>query len=193
MTRAPGGPDPLELAEAALGFCTGPAQVTVTREHWLVSRFARSAPTQATDVDDTEVAMLAWHDGHTASAATNRSDDGALRETAGRARAAAEAAAASAGTAGEHPGLPEPAPSVPATNGFDPATASVDPETAGTALATTFAVTAEAGLEAFGIWTAGAVTTAIATTTGIRVSETLSDAHLKVVARNAAGRSGWAT
>ncbi|MEA2394925.1 MAG: hypothetical protein QOJ82_2816, partial [Solirubrobacteraceae bacterium] len=40
--------NPLELAEHALGLTSGPAQVTVTQEHWLVSRYARSAPTQAT-------------------------------------------------------------------------------------------------------------------------------------------------
>jgi PmbA protein len=182
----------LELAERALGFTDGPAQVTVTHERWLVSRFARSAPTQATDVDDTEVQVLAWHDGHTGSAATNRTGDDALREAARRAGAAARAAAESHGATGDHPGLPEPRP-VTFTDGFDAATARLDPGVAGAALRAVFATTGAAGLEAFGIWTAGDVTTAIASSTGIRVSERVTDAHLKVVARNSAGRSGWAT
>ncbi|MCW2991443.1 MAG: hypothetical protein JWM73_2037, partial [Solirubrobacterales bacterium] len=109
------------------------------------------------------------------------------------AAAAADAAAASHGAAGDHPGLPDPRPVSRAADGFDIATAQLDPAQAGAALRDVFAVTADAGLEAFGIWTAGDVTTAIASSTGIRVSERVTDAHLKVIARDAGGRSGWAT
>ena len=42
----------LELAERALRHAGGDAQVTVTHERSLVSRFARSRPTQATEVDE---------------------------------------------------------------------------------------------------------------------------------------------
>src|SRR3954453_23167358 len=103
------GVTPPELADRALGFCDGPAQVTVWRERWLVSRFARSAPTQATAVDDTMVYVLALHEGHLGAAQTNRADDSALAETWQRAVAAARAAAAGGGP-GDYPGLPDPAP-----------------------------------------------------------------------------------
>ena len=192
MTQRP-APAALNVADRALTFADGPAQVLVTHERWLVSRFARSAPTQATDVDDLVVSVTAWHDGHTATATTNRSGDDDLRDTAHRAAAAARAARAAAGVAGDHPGLPDPAPVTFTARGFDPATAEIDPKTAGGALRTTFGVCAEHGLEAFGIWTAGEVATALASTTGIRLSETVTDAHLKVVARDSTGRSGWAT
>ena len=48
------------------------------------------------------------------------------------------------------------------------------------------------GCEAFGIWTAGAVDTAIASSTGVRAHDSLTDAFMKVIARHESGRSGWA-
>jgi PmbA protein len=180
----------LELAERALGHATGEAQATVSRERSLVSRFARSTPTQATGIDDTTVAILRVHDGHTGGAETNELSDDGLRDVAARADAAARAAAAAAGAPGEYPGLPEPAPPRP-HDGFDAATATLDPAVAGAALAAAFAVCAERELEAFGIWTAGVVETAIASSAGVRVRDAVTDAYMKVVARDPAGRTGW--
>ena len=51
---------------------------------------------------------------------------------------------------------------------------------------------AAAGLQAFGIWTAGAVDTAIASSTGVRALDSVTDAFMKVIARHESGRSGWA-
>ncbi len=187
-------PTPLEIAERALGLAPRGAalQVTVVRERSLMSRFARSAPTQATEVDDTEVEILVVRDGHSALASTNRLDDDALRDTARVADAAARASARS-GSAG-HPGLaPAGAPPPAAGGGFDAETARLDPARAGAALGRAFAVAAEHGLEAFGVWTAGAVRTAIASSTGLRLDQEVTDAFMKVVCRNAAGRSGFAS
>ena len=86
----------LELAERALGHTSGDAQATVTHERSLLSRFARSRPTQATQVDDTSVSILRVHDGHTGSADTNDLSDEGLRNVAARADAGARAAAAGA-------------------------------------------------------------------------------------------------
>ena len=184
--------DPRDTAERALALA-GPAateiQVTVVRERSLMSRYARSAPTQATAVDDTTVEILCLHDGHSAVATTNRLDDDALRATAARAAAAARASARSG--PGAHPGLP-PALPAPLHDGFDEATARLDPHVASRALAAAFAVAAEHGLEAFGIWTAGDVRTAIASTTGLRLDDRVSDAFMKVVCRDRDGRSGYA-
>jgi PmbA protein len=180
----------LDLAERALSHATGEAQATVTREHSLLSRFARSVPTQATGVEDTSVSILRVHDGHTASAETNDVSDEGLRDVAARADAAVRAAAAAAGERGEYPGLPEPRPAEQ-HDGFDPETASFDPGPAGEALRAAFEVTAEHGLEAFGLWTAGTVETAIATTAGLRARDAVTDAFMKVIARDADGRSGW--
>jgi len=183
---------PRELAHRALGFAPGAAQVTVAHERWMVSRFARSRPTQATDVDDRVVEFLAWHDGHTGRAQTNGSRDDELRDAALRAHAAAVAAAAASGR-GDHPGLPAPAGAPPAHAGFDAETAELEPLLAGAALRRVFAVAAERDLEAFGIWTAGAVTTAIVSTAGIDTVDAVTDAHLKVICRDARGRTGFAS
>jgi PmbA protein len=181
---------PLDVAERALALAGPDTQVTVTRERSLLSRFARSAPTQATAVDDTAVEILCLRDGHAAIASTNRLDDGALRDAAARAAAAAGAAASSG--PGTHPGLAQPAEPT-RHDGFDPDTAALDPQRAAAALRDAFAVTAEHGLEAFGVWTAGDVHTAIAATSGVRLHERVSDAFMKVVCRDEQGRSGYAS
>ena len=184
--------DALDLAERALSHCTGEAQATVMRERSLVSRFARSKPTQATQVDDTSVSILRVQDGHTGSADTNDLSDDGLRDVALRADAAARAAAAAAGGRGEYPGLPAPADApVRGHDGFDATTAALDPAVAGSALRIAFDACAERDLEAFGIWTAAAVETAIASSAGVRVCEEVTDAYMKVIARDAGGRSGW--
>jgi PmbA protein len=182
----------LELAERALSNCSGEAQATVIRERSLMSRFARSHPTQATEVEDTSVSILRVHEGHTGSADTNDLSDDGLRAVAARADAGARAAAAAAGAAGEYPGLPSPAP-VTAHDGFDDATAALDPARAGDALRAAFEACAERELEAFGVWTAGDVETAIASSTGVRVRDEVTDAYMKVIARDASGRSGWSS
>jgi predicted Zn-dependent protease len=185
------GPTALELADRALSFATGEAQATVTHERSLLSRFAVSRPTQATEVDDVTVSVLRVHDGHTGSADTNEVTDDSLRDVAARADAAARAAAEAADASGEYPGLPAPSP-IRAHDGFDPRTARLDPIEAGTALRAAFDGCARHDLDAFGIWTAGVVDTAIASSTGIRVQDTVTDAYMKVIARDADGRTGWA-
>ena len=179
-----------ELAERALARAgDGEVQVTVTRERSLHSRFARSAPTQATAVDDTTVDVLVVRDGHTASATTNALDDEAIRSAAAAARSAAEVLAEHG--PGGYPGLPEPQ-AHRAHDGHDPATARLDPETAAAALDAAFDVAAEHGAEAFGLWSAGEVRTAIASSTGLRAHDAVTDAYLKIVCRDGDGRSGFA-
>ncbi len=180
----------LELASRALAHLAGDqAQATVTRERALFSRFARSMATQATAIDDTSVELFCVLDGQTGSASTNRLDDGALAETAARARRAAQAAARSG--AGSYPGLPPPQP--PSLHaGHDQATAALEPAVAACALRAAFAGCREAGLEAFGLWTAGEVKTAIASSTGSAVVDSVTDAHMTVIGRDEHGRSGFA-
>jgi predicted Zn-dependent protease len=179
----------LELAERALALCDGEVQITVARERSLLSRFARSRPTQATAVDDLTVHVLVLRDGQTGSAETNLTSDDALRGAFTRADAAARAAATSG--SGEHPGLPQPQGAYPEHDGWDEATAALDPSAAGAALARAFETAQERGLEAFGIWTAGEVETAIASSTGLQARELVTDAYMKVICRDDHGRSGW--
>src|SRR3954454_35238 len=132
--------EPLELAERALGFADGEAQATVVRERSLLSRFAVSRPTQATEVDDLTVSLLCVEEGHTGSAETNATTDEALRDVAARARAAARAAAGG-GAAAAPGGGPAGDPAAPRGrrarapaprhDGFDALTAQLDPGAAG--------------------------------------------------------------
>jgi predicted Zn-dependent protease len=179
----------LDLAESALRHAGGDAQVTVTRERSLHARFARSAPTQATAVDDLTVHVLAVRDGRTGAAETNATDDAALREAVRRAEAAA---GVTGGADGDHPGLPAPT-TYRAHQGHDPATAHLDPAQAGAALQDVFAVAAEHDAEAFGLWTAAEVRVGLASTAGVRAADALTDAFVKAVVRDADGRSGYAT
>jgi predicted Zn-dependent protease len=184
---------PLQTAQRALALAgdgDGEVQVTVVRERSLMSRFARSAPTQATQVEDTSVEILVVLDGHTAMASTNRLDDDGLRATARRAEAAARAAAGAG--PGRYPGLPAPAPAAQ-HGGFDEATAQFDPAAAGAALNSAFAVAAEHGVAAFGVWTAGAVRTALVSSRGTQLEEEVTDSFMKVVCRDDGGRSGYAS
>ena len=185
-------PSALDLAQRALAFLDGEGQATVTHERSLLLRFARSAPTQATDVDDTEVHLLALRDGHAGAATTNLTTDGALRDAARRAMAAAEAAARAAGGPGDHPGLPAPPVTpYPEHAGCDPETAHVVPTPGGAALEAAFTIAAHHGLEAFGAWTSGAVETALAASTGTHAVDRVTDAYLKTILRDARGRTGW--
>jgi predicted Zn-dependent protease len=184
-----------DLAAHALTFLpdVDDAQATVQRERSLMLRYARSAPTQATEIDDATVHLLALRDGHVGGATTNRGDDESLRATARRAIAAAEAAARAAGGPGDHPGLPGPPPEGYAPHdGCDAATADVDPAPGGAALAAAFAVAADAGLEAFGTWTSGVVETAIANSRGVHAADRVTDAYMKVMCRDAHARTGQA-
>jgi PmbA protein len=173
-----------DLAAHALSFLSGEGQATVERERSLLLRYARSAPTQATELDDTSVHLLAVRDGHVGGATTNVSTDDALRATAQRAMAAAEAAARAAGGRGDHPGLPQPPESgYRQHDGYDLTTARLDPAPGGAALAAAFGVAAEHDLEAFGVHTTGAVETAIASSTGVHAVDRVTDAYMKVMLR----------
>src|SRR5207248_142901 len=79
---------PLDLAAEVLAGVRGEAQVTVVRERSLTSRFSRSAPTQATDVDAHAVHVLCVVDGHTGGATAATLERDALAGAGGGARVA---------------------------------------------------------------------------------------------------------
>jgi predicted Zn-dependent protease len=185
----------LDLARRALAQASGDALVTVTRERSTMLRFARSQPTQATSIDDLTVEVAVLRGGHVGRAATNRVDDDALAGCARAATLAADAAAARAGE-GHYPGFPAPA-APRAHQGFDAETARLEPEAGGRALAAAFAVAersagGRAPIEVGGIWTAGDVETAIASSAGAELSDRVTDAFMKVIATTPSGRTGYA-
>ncbi len=187
----------LELAERALAAVRSGdgAQATVTTERSLLLRFARSRPTQATGIEDLTVEITVVRDGHVAGATTNLTDGDGLAACARAAERAAAAAAADgpdgAPEPGPYPGLPAPA-APRAHAGHDGETAFLDPARGGAALEAAFAAAAAHGTEAHGVWTAAETEVAIASTTGLAVSDLLTDAFMTVTAIAPGGRSGYA-
>ena len=184
----------LELAERALATAPPGARVqaTVSQERSLLLRFARSHPTQATAIDDTGVEVTAFADGHVGAATTNRTGPDVLRACARAAVRSVEEAARAGGTGdANHPGPPAPAP-VRTHDGYDADTTRLDPGTGSAALQAAFAVAERTAVEAHGVWTAAEVTTAIASSTGLRVVDRVTDALVKVTALARGGRSGYA-
>jgi PmbA protein len=182
------------LAAGALDHAPGEALVTVTHERSQLARFARSRPTQATAIDDLSVEITCTREGHVASALARDHTADALREAGRRAAEAATAAARSG--PGSYPGLPG-RPETPPNphDGWDAETARLSPAAAGRALEAAFAAAERHGLEAHGIWTAGEVRTAVASTTGVRALDAVTDACMKVICREAMpgrSRSGFA-
>ena len=182
-------PDALDLASRAVAHGGGDALALVTWERSLLLRFAASRPTQSTTVDDVTVELAVVFNGHVGRATTNGADEASLADCARRARQAAVAAAAVGD--GSFPGFPEPSAGR-AHQGHDPATAALDPASGGAALGTVFGVVADAGVEAHGIWSAGAEERAVATSAGEGVLDRTTDAYLKVICiRPESGRSGF--
>jgi predicted Zn-dependent protease len=184
----------LELAERALAAARageGGALATVTSERSLMLRYARNRPTQSTAVDDLTVEIAVVRAGRVGKASTNATDDDSLARCAHQAEAAAHAMARSAGQDG-YPGFPAAQP-VSQCDTFDAATAELDAAKGGAALAEAFKVAERQGVEAHGTWTVGDVETAVASSTGVAVSERSTDAFMKVVCIAPSGRSGYAT
>src|SRR4051794_19029675 len=182
----------LDLAERALGHVreADSALVSVASERSLLLRFARSHPTQATSVEDATISITVVRDGHVGGAATNRDDDESLAACARSAEAAAEASARTGGS-GSYPGFPQ-AEAVKQADGFDETTAAMGPSVGGAALATAFEIAARHGVEAHGVWSTGDVETALVTSTGIALTERVTDAFMKTTCIADSGRSGWA-
>jgi predicted Zn-dependent protease len=181
----------LELAERALAAApAGDALAHVTAERSLALRFARSRPTQSTAIDDLTVLVAVARGGRVGSATTNLTDPDSLA-ACGRAAAAAADAALHTGGEGQFPGFPAVGRARP-HDGFDAAAAELDPAAGGAALADAFAACAERGCEAHGTWSAGDVSTAVASRAGAHASDRGTDLFMKVTAFAPGGRSGFA-
>jgi PmbA protein len=182
----------IELAQRALEAApAGDALVQVTGERSLTMRFAGSRPTQSTDVDDVTVLVALCRDGRVGSATTNITDRDGLREV-GRAAAAAAEAAARSGGPGEYPGFPPGSEVREPHQGFDAETAELAPNAGGAALDRAFAICAQRGVEAHGVWSVGDSTTAVVSRAGAQLSERTTDVFMKVTALGPGGRSGYA-
>jgi PmbA protein len=181
----------LDLAERALAAApAGDALAQVTHERSLTMRFALSRPTQSTAIDDLTVLVAVARDGRVGTATTNLTSDDALAACGRAAAAAAEAAARTAGP-GDYPGFPSPGEPRP-HDGFDLQTAALDPAAGGEALEQAFAACAQHGVEAHGTWSAGDMSTAVASRAGAHAQDRVTDVFMKVTGIAPSGRSGYA-
>jgi predicted Zn-dependent protease len=175
----------LDLARRALAAAGPDAQVTVHSELSGMARFAASEVHQPTLVaDDTVEVQIVLPDGRSGIAATNRLDDASLEAVGRRAREAA----LSSPPDPESPGLAPPS-APPAVDGCDEATAELGADEQ--ARAATAAIEA-ASLPVYGFFTSGVVELAVVASTGLEVSERVTDATITVLAADQ-GASGWAT
>jgi len=178
----------LEVAGHALACAAEAADQAEASVHSARSGFARFAGStqhQPTLVDDTVVTVRAVRDGRVGVAVTNRTSDAGLRDVAARAADAADRVRADPDFAG----LPEPA-AAPSLDGYDEETAALGPDEQARFAAT--AIAASGNTPAYGFFTSGVTELAIVSTTGVEVSQRVTDATVVVLAA-AEGCSGYAT
>ena len=174
----------LELAERAVRAAEGDeAQAIVRRERSGLARYAASEVHQPTLVENEVVELQVVRDGRLGIAVGNRPGEDGLRELAAR---AAEAAA-SAPADPDFPGL-TPKTDPAEVEGYDAATAGL-----GAADQAGLAATAidAADLDLYGFVTSGETELAIASTTGLSLSQTMTDAAVLALAA-VEGASGYA-
>ena len=179
----------LELAERALRAAEGDeALALVHSERSGLARFAASAVHQPTLIENEVVELRIVRDGRLGIASGNRTDDEGLRELAARASEAADSAPADP----DFPGL-APSAEPPAVEGYDEETAALTAEEQARLAA---AAIEASELDLYGFFTSGATEMALVSTTGLAVSQSMTDVAVLALAAvdGASGyaeRTGW--
>jgi PmbA protein len=185
--------DALELAERATQYAeragATEAEALVLAEDAALTRFANSQIHQ--NVAETNVTInLRFVVGKRVGVASSgRTDDDALERLA-------EHAAAIAHVVEELPdwaGLPEPTEADTVPDGaFAPATASASPELRADGVRAVIAAADSAGVNAYGSFSTGTETTAVANSKGVRLGGTRTAAQLLTVSMGPNGGTGYA-
>ena len=178
----------LETARRALAHARAradEAEVSVHAERSGLARFAGSTQHQPTLVEDSVVTVRLARDGRVGIAVTNRTSEDGLRDAVARAADAAGRVRPDP----DFPGLPEPA-DPPSVDGYDEETAALGPDEQARLAAAAIAATGDT--PAYGFFTSGVTELAVASTTGVEVSDRVTDATVLVLAA-ADGVSGYAT
>jgi len=182
-------PSPADLAARALDALDGAGWVTVEHERCLTVVLPRGGQLRTATIDRVGVTFTAWRDGHLGTASAGAIDGAQLASAARRAIRAAEAVADAADGPGDATPPPEPAP-IDAVVGDDE-TATADPAAG---LAVVLAAQAAAGTTPVAVrWSHGALTRAVAASTGLVLSERTTDAHLRVRVGSGGVRSAAAS
>jgi PmbA protein len=185
-------PDALELAERVLAHAeregATESEALVMADDAALTRFANSQIHQ--NVSETNVSInLRFVVGkRVAVASTDRTDDEGLRRLAANAAAIARVVE----ELDDWSGLPEPTPIEPVPAAYAAATAEASPELRAEGVRAAIAAADDAGVTAYGSFSTGTDTTAVANSRGIRVSGTRTVAHLLTVSMGPDGGSGYA-
>lgn len=174
----------LDLAEQALRSADGDeALVVVQSERSGLARFAGSEVHQPTLVENDVVELQIVRDGRLGIASTNRTGDDGLRSLAARASEAAHAVP-------ENPDFPGLAPGAepPAVEGYDEEAAALGAEDQARLAA---AAIEASELDLYGFFTSGVTELALASTTGLSVSQATTDVAVLALAA-VDGASGYA-
>jgi len=159
----------LEVAKRALRAAEGDeALAFVSSERSGLARFAGSEVHQPTLIENEVVELQVVRDGRVGLAVANRTDEEGLRALAARAREAADSAPADP----DFPGL-APKTEPPAVEGYDEATAELGPKEQARLAA---AAIEASDLDLYGFFTSALTELAIASTTGLAVSQSMTDA-----------------
>jgi predicted Zn-dependent protease len=173
-----------DLAERALRSADGDeALVVVQSERSGLARFAGSEVHQPTLVENDVVELQIVRDGRLGIASANRADDEGLRVLAARASEAADAAP-------ENPDFPGLAPAAepPSVEGYDDEAAALGAEDQARLAA---AAIEASELDLYGFFTSGVTELALASTTGLSVSQATTDVAVLALAA-VDGASGYA-
>jgi PmbA protein len=174
----------LDLAEVTLKAAEGDeALVLVHSERSGLARFAGSEVHQPTLIENEVVELQVVRDGRLGLAAANRTDDDGLRELAARAGEAADSAPSDP----DFPGLAAPR-ETPEVEGCDEALAELAPEEQARLAA---AAIDASELDLYGFFTSGLTELALASTSGLELSQRMTDASVLTLAA-VDGASGYA-
>jgi predicted Zn-dependent protease len=184
--------DALALAERALAHAeragATEAEALVMAEDAALTRFANSQIHQ--NVAETNVAVnLRFVIGRRVGVASSgRTDDEGLRRLADNAAAIARVVE----ELEDWGGLPAPTPVEDVAAAYAPATADASPELRAEGVRAVIAAADTAGVTAYGSFSTGTETTAVASTTGIRAAGTRTVAQLLTVSMGPDGGTGYA-
>jgi len=184
--------DALDLAERVLAHAeregASEAEALVMAEDAALTRFANSQIHQ--NVAETNVTInLRFVAGKRVGvASSDRIDDEGLRRLAANAAAIARVVE----ELGDWAGLPEPSPIEDVPAGYAQATAEASPELRADGVRAVIAAADAAGVTAYGSFSTGTDTTAVANSRGVRASGTRTVAQLLTVSMGPDGGSGYA-
>jgi predicted Zn-dependent protease len=184
--------DALELAGRAVADAmrdgATEAEALVMAEDASLTRFANSQIHQNVAETNTTVNLRVVIGKRVGVASSGRTDREGLRRLAENATAIARVVE----ELEDWPGLPGPSPIEPVAGGYAHATAEASPEVRAAGVRQVIAAADDAGVTAYGSFSSGTETTAVANSAGVRAGGTRTVAQLLTVSMGPDGGSGYA-